>query len=191
MSGVRLDHDMQWVEVDLSADPQAWATTTVGRRWAAQRLDDDPVRAEAITASIARIVTSLDVADLEAALLLYPAADQPVLTVVGLRTFPAPPGLTLDALGEELCVPEEMLELPRDHSVIETPAGPAVRLVQRYREPLSPGVEEIREHVAYGWLVSGSDHANAVITLSTVFVDLVAAGKWIIAVDELARSLTT
>ena len=54
------------------------------------------------------------------ALLLYPAAEQQVVTVVGLRTFPATSGPRLEALGEELCVPEEMLELPRDRSVVET-----------------------------------------------------------------------
>lgn len=71
-ASVRFDHDAQWVEVDLSAEPRAWAAATVGRRWAAQRLNDDPARAEVITASIARVVTSLGVAELAAALLLYP-----------------------------------------------------------------------------------------------------------------------
>ncbi len=190
-ASVRLDHDAHWVEVDLRAEPQAWAAATVSRRWTAQRLHDDPERAEVITTSIARIITSLDAAELAAALLLHPAADQPVETVVGLRSFPAPPGLTLHALGEELCMPEEMLEIPRDRSILQTPAGPAVRLVQRYREPLSPGVEEIREHLAYGWLVPGNEHENTVITLSTVFIDLVTASTSTNAVDKLAQSLTT
>jgi len=191
MTDLRLDSDGQWVQANLAAQPQAWAAETVSRRWTEQRLDPEPHRSEVITASVTRIVSALGVAELDAALLLYPAADQPVVTVVGLRTVPAPPGLTLKGLGEELCVPEEMLERPRQRSVIETPAGTAVRLVQRYREPLCPGVEEIREHVAYGCLVAGSDHENVVVTVSTVFVDLVAAGTWITAVDELARCLTT
>lgn len=190
MTGLRLGHDAHWVEVDLPAEPEAWARTTVRDRWAACRRAADPERAAAVTASVARIVGSLDAAAVEAALLLYPAVDEPVVTVAGLRTFDAAPGLTLDKLGDELCVPAEMLETPRARSVVETPAGPAVRLVQRYREPLSPGVEEIREHVAYGWLVAeGSD--TIVVTLSTVFVDLVAAGTWVTVVDELARSLVT
>ncbi|MGI9004031.1 MAG: hypothetical protein ACR2GH_20680 [Pseudonocardia sp.] len=190
MTDVRLDYDRRWVEADPNATPQAWAATTVRRRWAERQLGDDPARTEAIIASVARIVDSIDTTALQAALLLYPAADEPVVTVVGLRTFDAAPGLTLDALGDELCIPTEMLEVPRDRSVIETPVGPAVRLVQRYRELLSPGVEEIREHVAYGWLVSGSDHEDVVVTVSTAFVDLVAASTWITAVDELAQSLT-
>jgi hypothetical protein len=95
----------------------------------------------------------------------------------------------LDALGEELCVPEQVLERPRQRSVIETAAGPAVRLVQRYREPLSAGVDGIREHVAYGWLVT--DHVcPAVVIASTTFIDVVAAGSWITALDELACSAT-
>lgn len=191
MTGLRLDPDGRWVQADLAAQPQAWAAETVSRRWTEQRLDSDPHRSDAITASVTRIVSALGAAELDAALLLHPAADQPVVTVVGLRTFPAPPGLTLDALGEELCVPEEMLERPRQRSVVETPAGPAVRLVQRYREPLGPGAEEIRDHVAYGCLVAGSDRDTVVVIVSTVFVDLVAAGTWITVVDELARCLTT
>lgn len=167
----------------MAAQPQAWAADTVGRRWAAQRLDPDPCRAEVIAGSVARIVGALGTAALDAALLLYPAADEPVVTVVGQRSFPAPPGLTLEALGEELCVPEEMLERPRQRSVVKTLAGPAVRLVQRYREPLSSDVAEIRDHVAYGWLVADLRQTTVVVA-STAFIDLVAAGTWITAVDE-------
>ncbi|MGH3693495.1 MAG: hypothetical protein ACRDRX_05775 [Pseudonocardiaceae bacterium] len=185
MISPRLDPGSPWVEVDLAA-PQAWATDTVSRRWAAQRLDPDPRRVEEMTASLVRIVGVLGSAALDAALLLYPAADQPVVTVAGLRAFPAPPGCTLEALGEELCVPEEILERPRQRSVIETPLGQAIRLVQRYREPLSPEVAQIREHMAYGWLVLGSAQ-NTVVLASTAFVDLVAAGTWTTAVDEMAR----
>ncbi len=191
MTGLRLDPDSHWVQVDLAEQPREWAADTVNRRWAAQRLDPDPHRTETITASLTRIVGALEAADLHAALLLYPAADQPVVTVVGLRSFPAPPGLTLEALGEELNVPEDVLERPRQRSVIGTPAGSAVRVVQRYGEPLAPdGVVEIRDHVAYGWLVADRDQTKVVIA-STAFVDLVAAGTWITAVDELAQSLTT
>ncbi len=191
MIGLRLGSDSPWVQVDLGAPSAEWATDTVSRRWAAQRLDPHPQRAEVITASIARIVEALSAADLDVALLLYPAANEPVVTVVGLRALPAPPGCTLDALGEQLCVPEEMLERPRQRSIIETPSGPAVRMVQRYREPLSPEVAEIREHILYGWLPTGDarngDARNTVVLASTAFLDLVAAGNWAIAVDEMAR----
>ncbi|MGH3773332.1 MAG: hypothetical protein ACRDRW_18375 [Pseudonocardiaceae bacterium] len=180
MTGPQLDPDGPWVQVDLAAQPREWAAGTVSRRWAAQRLDPDQHRAEVITGGIARIVGALDTAALDEALLLYPAADEPVVAVVGLRSFPAPPGFTLEALGEELCVPEEMLERPRQCSVVKTPTGPAVRLVQRYREPISPEAAEIRDHVAYGWLVA----QTTVVVASTAFVDLVAAGTWITAVDE-------
>lgn len=189
MTGLRLDPDDQWAQVDLAAPPRAWAGDTVSRRWTQQRLEPDPHRAEVITASVTRVVDVLDTADLDAAVLLHPAADQPVVTVVGLRSFPAPPGLTLEALGEELSVPEEMLERPRQRSVIGTPAGSAVRLVQRYRQPLSPDMAEIRDHVAYGWLVADRDQIRMVLA-STTFVDLAAAGTWITAIDELARSVT-
>jgi hypothetical protein len=182
--GLRLDPGSHWVQVDLDAPAREWAAETVRQRWALQRLAPDPHRAEVISASVARIVGTLANAAVDEALLLYPAADGPVVTVVGLRAFPAPPELTLEALGEELCVPEAMLERPRQRSVVETPAGPAVRLVQRYREPLSPGVEEVRDHVAYGWLTG-----NRVVVASTTFVDLVAAGNWTTTVDELARSV--
>lgn len=189
MISLRLDPGRHWVQVDLTAPPGEWAADTVRQRWEAQGRDLDPHRAEMVTASVARIVGALDAAALDAALLLHPAADGPVLTVLGLRAYPAPPGRTLDALGEELSVPEEMLERPRECSDVQTPAGSAVRLVQRYREPCSSGVEEVREHVAYGWLVAGRDQINIVVA-STTFIDLVAAGTWIGALDELARSAT-
>lgn len=183
MTGPQLDPDSPWVQIDLAAQPQEWASDTVRQRWAVQRLDPDPCRAEVTTKSVARIAGALDTAALDEALLLYPAADEPVVAVVGLRTFPAPFGCTLAALGEELCVPEEMLERPRQRSVVQTPTGAAVRLVQRYRKPLSAAVAEIRDHLAYGWLVA--DHAQTtVVVASTTFVDLIAAGIWIPAIDE-------
>ncbi|MGH3831275.1 MAG: hypothetical protein ACRDRS_12655 [Pseudonocardiaceae bacterium] len=168
------------MQVDLAAQPREWAADTVRQRWAAQKLDPDPRRAEVITGSVARIVGALDTAALDEALLLYPAADGPVVAVVGLRSFAVPPGFTLAALGEELCVPAEMLECPRQRSVVETLTGPAVRLVQRYREPLSSNAAEIRDHIAYGWLFA----QTTVVVASTAFVDLVAAGTWITTVDE-------
>ncbi len=189
MTGLRLHPDTRWVQVDLAAPPRDWAADTVRARWAAQRLDPDPRRAEVITAGVARVVASLDLAGLGAALLFYPAANQPVVTVVCLRAFSARPEFTLDALGAELSMPEEVLERPCQRSVVETPAGPAMRLVQRYREPLDAGVDEIREHIAYGWLVADHDHTTVEIA-STTFVDLVAAGVWITAIDTLARSAT-
>ncbi|MGH8922535.1 MAG: hypothetical protein ACRD0H_30065, partial [Actinomycetes bacterium] len=154
MTALRLAPDSPWVQIDLAAPAPERAAKTVNRRWAAQGLQPDPHRAEVITGSVTRIVGALEAADVDEALLLYPAADEPVVTVVGLRALPAPPGLTLQALGDELSMPAEMLERPRKRSVIETPSGPAVRLVQRYREPLSTEVAEIRDHVAYGWLVA-------------------------------------
>ena len=184
MIDLRIDPDGPWVQVDLAAQLRERAADTVSRRWAAQRLDPDPRRVEVITASVARIVGALDTAALDVALLLYPAADEPVATVVGQRSFPAPPGFTLEALSEELCVPEEVLERPRQRSVVKTLAGPAVRLVQHYREPLSADVAEIRDHVAYGWLVADLRQTTVVVA-STAFVDLVAAGAWITAADEL------
>lgn len=185
MIGLPPDPDGPWVQVDLTAQPQEWAAATVSRRWAVQRLDPDPHRAEVITASMTRIVGALDQAALDAALLLYPSADRPVVTVLGQRSFPAPPGLTLEALGEELSVPAKLLERPRRRSVVETGSGSAVRLVQRYREPLSPDAAEIRDHVAYGWVVADHAQNTTVAVASTTLIDLVAAGTWIAAIDEL------
>jgi len=62
--------------------------------------------------------------------------------------------------------------------------GPAPR-----RRP-GPHRGDHREHLAYGWLLPDQGH-DTVLTLSTVFVDLVAAGTSTATVDELARSLTT
>ena len=186
-ASLQLDYDDQWVQVDLDADPEPWARALVGLRWAEEDLDPDPVRADAIVAGIAHILGGLENLNAGMAFLLYPAANDPVVTVVGVHAFDREPGETLDEVAQDLRFPDEMLEAPVEQSAVETASGPALRLIQRYREPLSPGVEQVREHVIYAWLLPDDD---SVVTVSTTFVDLVAAGIWRDALDELALSLT-
>jgi hypothetical protein len=183
---LRLDYDDQWVEVDLGADPASWAREVVEQRWADEGLAADPAGIEVMVAAVSQVVSGLSELNAGMAFLLYPAADGPLVTVVTVRAFDMEPDLSPDGLAAELSFPEQMLEQPIDRSTVDTASGPALRLVQRYREPVSPGVEQVREHIVFAWLFTPEE---TVVTLSTTFVDLAVAQIWQPAVDELAQSL--
>ena len=183
---LRLDYDDQWVEVDLDADPATWARELVEQRWAEEGLPADPGGVDVMVSAVSQLVGGLRDVNAGMAFLLYPAADGPLVTVVTVRAFDLEPGLTVDGLVAELSFPEQMLEEPTRRSTVDTASGRALRLVQRYREPVSPGVEQVREHIVFAWLFEPEE---AVVTLSTTFVDLAAADTWQPVVEELARSL--
>lgn len=122
------------------------------------------------------------------AFLLYPNADQPIITVVAVRIETVDEPITMDEVADVLRMPAEMLEQPADEQVLMTSAGPALRLVQRYLAAVEPGIEAVNEGHAYAWVLDDGE-GPVVITLSTCFEDLVAAGQWQPCLDALAHSL--
>src|SRR5689334_51632 len=109
-------------------------------------------------------------------LFLQPVAAEPVICSV------------TDLL-EEFRLPEEMLEQPVAQETIQTPAGPAVHLVQRYRAPVNPEYELVQEHEGFVWRVSDAQ-GDLAFYLSTGYLDLVKAARCRPRLVELAAPLT-
>lgn len=189
MTDLNINYSELWVEADPDADPLAWARNTVAQRWAEEGLPADPELAEAIAENMADIIGTAFEQDPAPFMLflLYPLANIPALAAVAVRTEPCDEA-SLDQLAEEIRLPGPMLERPVDQCLVDTPAGPALRLIQRYRAPIEPGIEQVQELIAHTWVVHDGDGHHLVI-IATSFTDLVNAGEWRPAVDELAQSL--
>lgn len=190
MTDININYNGFWVEVGPDTDSLTWARTTVAERWADEDRPPDPQAAEAIAENMAGIIDTAFALDSPPSMLflLYPMADIPVLAAVAVRTAPCGGKVSLDRLAEDLRLPDSMLEQPIDQSIVATPAGPAMRLVQRFRASGEPGIEQVQEFIAYAWIIDDGEDTYCV-TVSTSFTDLVNAGEWLPAVDELARSL--
>lgn len=191
MTTVRLEYDGLWAEADLDADPAVWARALVLRRWQEEGLPPDRARAEILAEGLAPVLSGLAAEDPPPMLvmLLYPQADEAVVAVATVRYQELDTSLGLQEVAEEVRLPVEMLEIPADEQLLDTPSGPALRLVQRHLSPVEPGVEKVQEHVAYLWVFDDGDGGTVVVSLSSAFEDLVAAGDWRSTLDELARGL--
>jgi hypothetical protein len=192
MTTLRLDFGPVWAEADLEADPRAAARDLVLQRWQEQRLPIDAGRAQRVAGELARtlLVLRSENPPPALALLLYPKADESLVTVATLRAQGFGEILTRQDVVEELRLPPE-LAATTEETGIDTAGGPAVRLVQRHR-PGGTGPEQ--EHVVYLWLLDDEDPeagvpGSVVITLSTAFEDADEAGRWRPALDDLARGL--
>jgi hypothetical protein len=185
MTTLRLDFDPVWAEADLESDPLTAAQALVLERWKAQRRPIDAERAQRVAGELARMLLVLRTENPPPALalLLYPKADDSVVTVATLRAQAFDETLKLGDVVAELRLPPELAPVVEE-SELPTPGGPAVRLVQRHG---SPGAEQ--EHVVYVWLLDDED-GSVVITLSTAFEDAAEGGRWRPALDGLARGLT-
>lgn len=190
MKSLNLRYNGLWTEADLDADPAAWATETVTRRWVEEEHPLDPHLAELIAANMADLVRVVREQDPPPFMLflLYPQANLPALAVVAVRTEPLNTAMTLDQVADDLRLPEQMLDRPAEQTVLDTPAGPALRMIQRYLAPLEPGIDEVQEAIAYAWTIDDGDGPHLVM-LSTSFTDLVEAGRWRPCLDELAQTL--
>ena len=70
-----------------------------------------------------------------------------------------------------------------------TRSGPALHLIQRYREPETAEVEQIYEHEIFVWLLADED-GPLLVSMSTSYVDLIAADAWRPLLLMLADTLT-
>jgi hypothetical protein len=191
MSSLFVEHTRAWMVADLDAEPLEAARVLVRTQAEEENLQLEPERVEELAAVM---VPALELARSEdpppvLVLFLCPRADQPIITSVKIRAEALEEPATLEELADELRLPAEMLEQPATEEVIDTRGGPALHLIQRYREPVDAAVEQVQEHEAFLWVVD--DDGPLLLTLSTSYVDLVAAGDWRPELVALASSLVS
>jgi hypothetical protein len=182
-----------WVEVDLERAPRTWVPGVVRERWAEAGVPADPELLDAVVHAVVMVVESLNEEEPAPfmAFLLHPDPDDGPLAVVTLRTESLPEPQTLEEVAAQLRMPDELLELPTEERLLDSPAGPVRRIVQRFVTMDDPDVEEATatDAIAYAWVLEDDGHP-VVVTVSTAFEDHDEARRWLPQLDELALSLT-
>lgn len=194
MSQVDLSFDTTyWVEVDLERAPRTWVPGVVRERWAEAGVPADPELLDAVVHAVVMVVESLGEEEPAPfmAFLLHPDPDDGPLAVVTLRTESLPEPQTLEEVAAQLRMPDELLELPTEERLLDSPAGPVRRILQRFVTMDDPDVEEATatDAIAYAWVLEDDGHP-VVVTVSTAFEDHDEARRWLPQLDELALSLT-
>jgi hypothetical protein len=189
VSWVFVEHSNEWVVADLDAEPLAGARALVRSQAEEVDLRLEPERIEALAAVM---VPALEISQSEdpppvMVIFLYPRVDQPIVASIKIRAADLPADVTLDELLDDLRLPAEMLEQPAVEETIDTRSGPAVHLIQRYREPVDATFEQVQEHEVFAWIVD--DDGPLLLTLSTSYANLAAASTWRPDLVALASTL--
>jgi hypothetical protein len=190
MTSLFVDPADLWVVADLEVDPGRYALDLVRSRAEEADICLERTRETLITEVIVSSLESSRAEDPPPVMLLflYPVPDHPIVTSVSIRAESLTESMTLDEFADDLRLPVEMLEASAVVEAIETRSGQALHMIQRYREPVSPGEEQILENETYAWVLEDYD-GPMLVTLSTSYVDLVAAGRWRPELTALASSL--
>ena len=192
MTQVDLSFDPSyWLEVDLDTEPAEWVPGALRERWQERGLAPQPDVFDLVAHALEMVVTSIREEDPPPfmAFLLHPLPDDGPLAAVALRTEGLDEPIGLEQLAAELRLPEELLTAPAEEAVLDSLAGPVVRVVQRFVAPGNEDDGTVTETIAYAWVLDDDGHPVA-LTLSTAFEDLGDAVRWRNALDELALSLT-
>ena len=189
MSSVYVEYTNEWLAADQDAEPIEAARALVRTQAERVNVHLTPERIEAL-ASV--MMPALELAQNEdpppvMVLFLCPDAEEPIITSVKIRAEDLPEPATLADLADEVRLPVEMLEQPAIEEIVDTRSGPALHVVQRYREPVDAHVEQVQEHEVFAWIVD--DDGPLLVTLSTSYVDLAAASEWRPDLIALAKTL--
>jgi hypothetical protein len=191
MSMVFVEYTNIWVKADLRADPVPWARECVRHRAAEVNVH--------LQQNLIHVLADVLIPALERdpeedpptimVYYLYPFVDQPIITSVKIRTSDLDEETTFEDLADDLRMPAEMLEQPPHEEMVDTRSGPALHVIQRYREPVDPHVEDILESEAFAWILHDDD-GPLLVSLSTAYVNLSAAAAWRPELLRLATTLT-
>jgi hypothetical protein len=190
MTSLFVDHTDAWIIADLDVDPVVWSGDVVRQRAEQENLSLRPEQVELLAAVM---VPALEFAQAEdpppvMVLFLHPIADEPMVASVKIRAEAIDEALTLEEIADELRMPAEMLEQPAVQETVRTRSGEALHLIQRYREPIDAEFEQIQEHEVFAWILPDYD-GPMLVTMSTSYVDLLAAAEWRPALTALASTL--
>lgn len=181
---VIVDHDENWITVDLHGDLGDWARRTArdilsrmpGHH--SRRMEKHMVSVLEGAGTIARKPQNASIA-----LLLVPDVNDKVKAVVRF----CPVGLAgrdEDEAWAEL-VSALSTDEPPDVTEIPTEAGPCRRIRQRYAAGEGPE-RPVGQHLNYVWILP---RWGAAVVMTTAFDDLMEAGRWQPALDKLAAGV--
>ena len=182
---VTVDHDENWIAVDLGGDLGDWA-----RRTARYILSRAPGRhsrqKEKHMASVLEQAGAIArrSQDASMALLLAPGVNDTIKAVV--RFCPVDlSGKDEDEAWTEL-ISALSADEPPDVTEVTSPAGRCRRIRQRYAAGEGPE-RPVGQHLNYVWVLP---RWGAAVIMATSFDDLMEAGRWQPALDKLAAGVS-
>jgi hypothetical protein len=190
MSSVYVEYTNEWLSADQDLEPLEAARALVRTQADRQKLRLPPERIDQLASVMMPALELAQDEDPRPVMVLFicPYAEEPIIASVKIRAEDLPNTPTLADLADEVRLPTEMLEQPATEEIIDTRSGPALHVIQRYREPADAHVEQVQEHEVFAWIVD--DEGPLLVTLSTSYVDLAAAAEWRPALRAVAMSLT-
>jgi hypothetical protein len=179
----------EWILAEAELEnPLQWARDAVRERAEGVNFPLEPEEIDWLADAMQPAL--LQVEDPPPAMILFlaPALTESHVTTVKVRAEAVDEDFTLAEIADDVRMPEEMLEQPIVEELVDTSSGPALHMIQRYRQPVNPEVENVLEHEAYMWILQDYDGPMMVL-MSTAYVDLVAAAEYRPALRTLATSL--
>jgi hypothetical protein len=185
---VVVDHDDQWIEIDLTGDLTRWARRTASdivarARAAGQARRRDERGLAAMLAGAGRIARRPG--DAAIALLLFPTLADGMIALVRFCLVDLA-GREGDEAWDDLVssiIPGGDAG-PPEVTGLQTTAGPCRRIRQLFTA--GDGDQPPGEHLGYAWAFP--QYGMAVVAV-TSFTDLTAASRWRPALDALARAV--
>lgn len=187
--GLEFEPEPMWLRVPDEGDLEVWARETAARVWAerAERGEADPDDAdwlprEVLASQLLLLGNQVRRSKPEMAFVFLPLEETSPALVVEVLVGDLPEGVGEEEMVGELLWPAEELVEDPEVTTVQTGAGPAIKLRQRF----TSGPEgRAGDSTAYLWPVPDE---QALIVAHTVNFDLTIAGRAQAALDELARS---
>jgi hypothetical protein len=180
-------HDPRWHEMPMAGDVDAWADQASRAAWDVSGREPSEAALRTFGEHLASLCEWTRTIGIPLAFVFTPEPWAGPTTVVMLLVETLPGDGTRDELATLFAVPEAALAEPQEVDDLDTDAGPAVRVRQRRVTVDDEGRRVVTEHLQYAW----PDRAQGVAMVAvTSFGDLVAAGRWAGAIDDLARGMT-
>lgn len=182
-----VQHDPRWHELPLTGDVQAWADQAARGAWDRSGREPSQAQLSSFGAALASLCDYVRTVEPALAFVFCPEPWAGPTTVAMVTAAALAPGDERESVLALLAVPDERLAEPQQVDDLETAAGGALRVRQRRVQEDEQGRRAVTEHLFYAW---ADPEQGLVLVATTSFPDLVEAGRWAGAVDDLARGMT-
>lgn len=181
--GFRFHPDGHWIEIDLAADPEVWGRATARQKWHESGRASDWFHEQLLVDAYTELARAARRWPPVFAYVLSPEPGEMPAGVVRILVGDVPSGFDRAAMIEEVCSSPDVAVEPAQVDEVETRAGTAVRVRERYHA--DDALRTVYEDTTYAWLVP---EEHALLVASITFVDLTKAVKAAPLVESLARS---
>ncbi|HVE24165.1 MAG TPA: hypothetical protein VNC22_02120 [Sporichthya sp.] len=190
--GIRLEFPPGWLELpEPTSAVTSWARDIAEELWSIQPAPPTGAQVDELAAHLAALAADCPAHAPLIRLALLVSPTMPVVVTGEIRQL-APDDesspFSPDALAEQCRQPDKALTRPAEVSLVDLPAGPAVRVRRTVRQPRQGFRRPVVEELLFAIFPPQLQREG--ILLSTTWTDLVLGDVHATEVDELAAGLT-